>query len=371
MSSFFDESTSTPHVSTRSSRDFVDPHSNEDLISSVNTSASSSSLEPSSEKSVRSNMMSSFSDSEYVPINALDLDDPNHNKAVVAFLLDKVDDLEKRIENVTDENARMQERIEILESRPPVDAANDSAAESDNETVDVSIFDNLLAKHSKDITELTEEFKETQTLCAANMLKILKNNRAIEALDDSFTKDMNKVYVELSNLHRNVTRVGQYTRRNNLIIDGIPNSVRQERLESVCVRIVNELGFQIKSAFEVEGCHRLGFDRNGFTPVIIRFTNRKVKEFCLSNQGKLKHINCPWKISMREDLEVENGKVEQICSHLKETNHITNYIIRNGFIKIFREGIAKPSKIGHLDDLRNLFPDYFDVYFDEYLDYMV
>ena len=315
--------------------------------------------------------MSSSSDSEpsYVPMNAVDLDDPNHNKAVVAFLLEKVESLEKRIENATTENSMMKERIEILESQLPVDAANCSVAESDNDSVDIPMYDNLLAKHSKDITELTAEFKETQSLCAANMLRILKNNRSLEALDDSFTKDINKVHDELSNLQRDVTRVGQYTRRNNLIIDGIPNSVRQDKLESICVRIVNELGFPIKSAFEVEGCHRLGFDRNGFTPVIIRFTNRKVKEFCLSHQGKLKHINCPWKISMREDLEFENVKVEQICSHLKDTNRIKNYIIRNGFVKIFREGVAKPSKIGHMDDLHNLFPEYLDVHFDEYQDY--
>ncbi len=358
VGSFFGDS-STPRVSsTQNRRSSVNLFSdNNEEVSSTFSSSDSTRVSNGSEQSdmsTRSNGMST----SYVPFDAINLDDPKHNKAAIRYLLDKVQILENLYETSSREISNLQARIDVLENASP----NDDDSENESVLEEPCLID--LSKLSNDLRELTAEFKETQTLCASNTLKMFNGSSRMEALESTLESDLENVNNDLVKLQSEVTRIGQYSRRENLIIDGIPNTIPQNELERVCVRIVNDLGFRITSAFEVQGCHRLGYDKNGFTPVIIRFTNRKVKEFCIAKRGNLKKINCPWNLSFREDMELENIKIEQICSDLKDSKFIKNYIVRNGFIKIFMEGISRPNKIEHVQDLRELFKEYFEEYYD-------
>ena len=62
---------------------------------------------------------------------------------------------------------------------------------------------------------------------------------------------------ELIRLEKEITITNQYNRRQNLIIDGIPDDVPQHLLEQVCLDIVHEIGFLPVGSYEVVGCHRL------------------------------------------------------------------------------------------------------------------
>ena len=302
-------------------------------------------------------MSPSLESTRYVPIESVNLDDPEQNKAVVLFLLDKVLYLENLLDKTLNENATMKIRLESLENHvaPVHPDVNQSAARSNN----------ALESDSVDTLEsLSAALKETQMLCTANSKQIERNLHSLEGLEDTYVSDLEKVNDHMDTLKRKVTKIGQYTRRENLVIDGIPNSIPQDKLEATCVRIIKDIGFRITSAFEIQACHRLGFDKNGYTPVIIRFTNRKVKDFCISQRAKLQKIQCPWKITFREDLETENAEIEVIASDMKEKKVIKNCIIRNGFVKIFREGVRWPTKIDDVKDLRDLFLEYFSEHYD-------
>jgi hypothetical protein len=288
------------------------------------------------------------------------LDIPEQNKAVVLFLLDKVLYLENLLDKTLNENATMKIRLESLENHAaPVHPNVNQSAAASNDAVE-SDSNNL----ADTFESLSAALKETQMLCTANSERIQRNLHSLEGFEDTYLSDLGKVNDHMDTLERKVTKIGQYTRRENLVIDGIPNSIPHDKLEATCVRLIKEIGFQITSAFEIQACHRLGFDKNGYTPVIIRFTNRKVKDFCISQRARLQKIRCPWNISFREDLETENAEIEVIALDMKEKKVIKNFIIRNGFVKIFREGVRWPTKIDHVKDLRDLFPEYFSEYYD-------
>ena len=77
----------------------------------------------------------------------------------------------------------------------------------------------------------------------------------------------------------------QYSRRENLIILGIPNSIRQQNLESEVLNILRVFGLKKIASYDIVACHRLK-GKNDKYPArsIIRFTNRKLVNYCLNNR---------------------------------------------------------------------------------------
>ena len=284
----------------------------------------------------------------------------------------------------TEENRFLRARIEALELQidQNISAADDDDEDDDADVSDINDNDDVseepnstdtsISQLRNDLTDLREDFKITQAKCARNEFKLSPYNNIESSHShscvsfDILNARTEEIKDQVLSMQRDLIRIGQYTRRPNLIIDGIPNSVPQENLEATCVQIIRALGFPINSPFEIEGCHRLGFDADGFTPVIIRFVNRKVKEFCLANRHRLAELNShsPWKLSLREDMEHSNVEIEKICADLLEKKIIKKYVARNGFTKFFIPGNSKPSKITHIMDLRDKFSDYFDEYYD-------
>ena len=90
--------------------------------------------------------------------------------------------------------------------------------------------------------------------------------------------------------------------------------------------------------------------------------NRKVKEFCIKHRWRLPRIGYTWKLSFREDLEPSNAEVVEMCEVLMKSNQIKKYTINNGFVNVHLDG--KGIKIFHPVDLRSIFPDFFETYYD-------
>ena len=93
-------------------------------------------------------------------------------------------------------------------------------------------------------------------------------------------------------LEQNLNSLGQYGRRNNLILSGIPESIPDNQLENKVSSILSDIGVSIQSK-EIEACHRFGkTDRKTKSKkTIIRFVNRKHCKKALLNKKKLSDIN--------------------------------------------------------------------------------
>ena len=158
-------------------------------------------------------------------------------------------------------------------------------------------------------------------------------------------------------LERDITVTSQYNRWENLVIDGIPDWVPQEDLEGICLDLVYQLGFKDVGYYEVVGCHRLKKRRNDVTiPVIIRFINRKIPEFCKKKQWKLKKMNFNnWNISLRDDLCEANDAILTECMKLRNDGRLFKVFTYNGFVKIVKKHGDQAMRLSHISDVHALF----------------
>ena len=94
---------------------------------------------------------------------------------------------------------------------------------------------------------------------------------------------------------------------------------------------------------------------------IIKFTNRKIVEYCIENRDRLTEVK-PFNMNLRffHSLCEANEYILSECKRLQKFGIIDNHYIRNSSIKIIKKNNFKPHKINHSDVLRHLFKDFYD-----------
>ena len=90
--------------------------------------------------------------------------------------------------------------------------------------------------------------------------------------------------------------------------------------------------------------------------------NRKIVNYCLNHQDRLLEQKNYLKMNLRffESLCDSNKKVYDECYNVKKFGVITDFFIRNGFVKIVKDG-KRPIKIKHPDNLYYYFHDYYEI----------
>ena len=176
--------------------------------------------------------------------------------------------------------------------------------------------------------------------------------------------DIDFLFNKFYDLDCRVVECEQYSRRESLIISGIPSTVRDNDLEDTVIEIVNELGWQIRP-IDICAVHRLGKpSRNSRYPrrVIVRFVNRKVVNFCMENKKRLGELKGVLRMNLRfyESLCQLNQETLRVCDWLKDEEVIHHHFLRNGFVKIVIEDGQPPIRIKHPEMLLDKFdiPDH-------------
>ena len=185
--------------------------------------------------------------------------------------------------------------------------------------------------------------------------KILKKNNNI-------INDLYDIKDELFSIDCRVIHNEQYSRRECLVISGIPDNVLQPNLENTVLQILKLTGIRDVSSYHVTACHRLKNNRNNRFPAktIIKFTNRKIVDLCLKSKEKVIN-NKPLNLNLRfyESLCKANEQILAECIKLRNYGLINEYVIRNGFIKISRNN-NNLFTITHPDILYDLFHEFYD-----------
>ena len=201
-------------------------------------------------------------------------------------------------------------------------------------------------------TSLNEEINEFKNRVSL-LENSLKESERIKKLNDQKIKD----------LERRLIRNEQYVNRESLIISGIPDRINQNNLEKEVLRILKTIGLDDISHYDITACHRLQKNNNERYPArtIVRFMNRKIPTYCLKNRRSLTQLKYKLKMNLRfyECLCPTNEKILKNSAELKKYGLINDYYIRNGFIKIVISENDSPIKICHLDQLKELFKDFF------------
>ena len=310
-------------------------------------------------------------------IHAVQLGDPSTQQTALRYLLEKVRDLETLMIESAKTNQTLQNEVTALYKQ------NDALA-ADNVILQETVTE--LGKKYNDIydknTDLYNELLNLKEVCvserdkfvnviATNNQRMTEDVRRLEEDVDylgDFIPSANKLADSINQLHNDVTRIdkeivrvdkevivtNQYNRRENLVIDGIPDNVPQAQLEKVCLDIVHSIGFGQVSSYEVIGCHRLRKQEGDkTTPTIIRFFNRKITEFCLKNRRRLRNVRTSWNLSFREDLCNANKAILEKCEDLKEEGLLAKVYTHNGFVKIAKSNNERPFKVSHMSEISN------------------
>ncbi len=181
-----------------------------------------------------------------------------------------------------------------------------------------------------------------------NDFSIHQLNATVASLkDENFRLDCRLIEVE------------QYSRRESLVISGIPGNVTQRNLESTVLEIMYHMGFEKLVRDDIVACHRLHAPRNSRYParVIVKFLNRKIVEWSLTHTENLDIVREKMGLNLQisESICAKNMEVLKMCKWLSDEGLINNYYTRNGFVKVVVEDGDDPVKIVHPEVLRKKF----------------
>ena len=74
-------------------------------------------------------------------------------------------------------------------------------------------------------------------------------------------------------------------------INGIPNSISDDNLESTVINVLSKATNAHVTAVDIEACHRIGKSKGNSKKTTVRFINRKHCKCALVNRKKLKSFN--------------------------------------------------------------------------------
>ena len=165
---------------------------------------------------------------------------------------------------------------------------------------------------------------------------------------------------------KQIFKLEQYGRRNNVEFSGIPNSVEDDHLESAMINILSDIGVSVKPS-DIEVCHRMGKSSGGNSPrrTIMRFVNRKICYLIMVNKKKLRDIDSEKhslgnnKIYANFSLCKAYGSLWYNCKKLFHAEEISGFWVANGgMVKFKMEPDSDPILLEHQADLDQWFPDF-------------
>ena len=205
--------------------------------------------------------------------------------------------------------------------------------------------------------------------------EIMKNKydkkfKNLKIMNDNLSEDIDDIFDDLYTLDTRLIHCEQYSRRESIVISGIPDSIPQRELEPVVLNILKGIGLDRMSSFEISACHRLFKKRNNRFPAktIVKFTNRKLAEFCFHHRDRLLHVSEQFQMKLRfeESLCEANRNVIKMCKNLSNYGFIKEYCVIRGSVRITKTDETKQYKIKHPNVMFKIFKDFYD-YEDLYL----
>ena len=120
----------------------------------------------------------------------------------------------------------------------------------------------------------------------ASLARMTKENQSLKEQLYKNTEKLNKQIEETDNLWSSFDDLEQYTRKNSLEIDGIPEDCYSST-EEVVLKIGNALKVAI-SPQDIEILHKIKC--RGSSSIIVKFISPKVKSRLYKERVKLKHL---------------------------------------------------------------------------------
>ena len=186
-----------------------------------------------------------------------------------------------------------------------------------------------------------------------NMETLITNNRIQQNLITDLRKVNHNFKNSIKNMEIDFLQFTQYSRRENIEISDIPESIPQKDLEYHVIMVLQELGLEIYS-YDLVGVHRIGKRyANKNRNVIVRFINRKNAYLALERNWVLRK-SIYYKYFINENMCPENRRIFNYCYRLKKNGDIQDVWFSEGIVTMIISDVEDPVSLLHISDV-----DYF------------
>ena len=166
--------------------------------------------------------------------------------------------------------------------------------------------------------KLTEEqTKEAVTIATNTDIAVakLRDELAVER------HNAKRLQHKLEEAQRKILHLESYSRKQNLIIEGLPEKQGENTEELVMKLITENMGLTLTGA-PIDKCHRFGRTGNMRPrPIIIRFVKISTRDIILQNAKKLRNGNPNTQVYINEDLppqvKKERAALRAIATHAR------------------------------------------------------
>ena len=201
------------------------------------------------------------------------------------------------------------------------------------------------------LCQQVEDIKNSMNCMLGDYLRL---NDEMKKMQEQVGEKDNRI----SALEKELSQTQQYSRRENIEILGIPNTVGDDELEGKVISILNSIGCNI-SSYEIVACHRLRkTNANQSFNTIVRFTNRKIAYYALQNRKTLKwqYPSLP-NLFIVENLCPRYKSIFDKCLELKREGLLKHVWSWNGTVhyKTVDDRNVQGTKVFHMSALENQF----------------
>ena len=197
-----------------------------------------------------------------------------------------------------------------------------------------------------------------------NIQAVINQNLALKVVNNRLQKDIYELWDTVYRVECDLAKFQQYSRRENIEIIGIPDTVKQHELEKTVISMLRRIGVENLSSYEIAGCHRLKkTNRDKPANVIVRFTNRKRAHQSLENRRYLKQYVPEYRnIYIVENLCPRYKEMFEECQKLKNDGKIKQVWTWNGIVHIKKTDTERyGKKLFHISELEEIVPELKDL----------
>ncbi|XP_078363467.1 uncharacterized protein LOC144647547 [Oculina patagonica] len=216
---------------------------------------------------------------------------------------------------------------------------------------------------SREVAELKTSFKQQESelkTAKESLNAALKYNAQLKTELQATKNRVKELEVENDDLYENMDALEQYTRKNSLEIEGIPENICDD--EEAVLKVAQVLNVDVKRE-DIDICHRI--KRKKSNPIIVRFISHKVKRALYKQRVKLKNISGSQlfpsapatarpssnRIFVNENLTAHRRNLVRMANDMKQDGILKGVWTVDGkiFVKTSPEG--RPLRINTEDDL--------------------
>lgn len=263
---------------------------------------------------------------------------------------------------------------------------SDNMADNDEETdAEPTLYDirNMLEDLQKSVSSILKENAILRDDLTQLKSSLQSKEREVSALKTSFEKvtkanevlktELEKTKLKLrgqedetENLYTALDDLEQYTRKNSLEIQGIPDQC-YSTTEEVVLKLASVLNVNVNPT-DIEISHKLKRRGNNSSPIIVKFLSHKVKTNLYKERVKLRHVKVTDlfpgysnavssdgpRIFFNENLTAYRRKIVSRASEMKRDGLLTSFWTIDGKIFVKTSPSGNPVRIFSKHDLDEL-----------------